>query len=113
MFKCIHEITEKVAELNSMGKTLLLIELLKNGHIDFAEVSKLYVLHLEKDNREKIDSISTLSLNLAIYSMEDKSIHGKGVRKILHESHQLSFEGSPFGNQLAEEFNNPETQTNG
>lgn len=106
MFKCINEITEKVAELNSMGKTLLLIELLKKGHIDFAEVSKLYVIHLEQDNKEKKDAISTLGLNLAMYSMGDKSAHGKGVRKLLHNSHQLCFKGSPFGIQLAAEFEN-------
>ena len=108
MFQCIDDIIQKVAELNSIGKTLLLIELLKNGHIDFAEVSKLYVLHLEKDNREKQDAISTLGLNLALYSMADKSTRGKGVRKFLHNSHQLCFEGSPFGKQLAAEFENPE-----
>jgi hypothetical protein len=108
MFQCINEITEKVAELNALGKTLLLIELLKKGNIDFAEISKLYVQYLEQDNRKKQDAISTLGLNLAIYSMTDKSAHGKGVRKTLHDSQLYCFEGSPFGKQLSEEFDNKE-----
>lgn len=108
MFQCINEITEKVSELSSLGKTLLLIELLKQGHIDFAEVSKMYVQDLEKDNKKKQDTISTLGLNLAIYSMADKSKHGKGVRKMLYNSQLFCFQGSPFGNQLSEEFEEPE-----
>lgn len=108
MFQCINEITEKVSELNPLGKTLLLIELFKNGQIDFAEVSKMYVQHLEQDNRVKQDTISTLGINLAVYSMEDKSAHGKAVRKMLHKTNHFNFEGSPFGKQLEEEFDKPE-----
>ena len=103
----INEIVKMVSEFNSLGKTLLLMELFKKEQIDFAEVAKMYVQILEQENKKKQHNISTLGLLLAVYCKDDKSSSGKNARKFLFESSQWSGDtSSPFGKQLSEEFKN-------
>lgn len=105
MLQSIDEIEQKVSELSNTGKTILLIRLFEKGHIDFVEVAKSYISHLEKIERKQRGSISSLGLMLAAYCINDKSSGGKNARRHLYESGAWTKnDGTPFGRQLADEF---------
>ena len=96
---------KEIAELETLERNYLLLQLIESGKLSFVEIAKLYVQNLEKDNSSKSASISSLGLMLGGYCMNDNSNLGKTSRKHLYQSKMYGAnDGSAFGKMLDEEF---------
>jgi len=104
------EFVNEFKGLSSIERRFVLIDLMEADLVEFEELATLYIKKL-KAGREKASAHrSTLGLFCGVYSMTDKTDHGKHVRKFLYDSRD--FTASKFGDALELEFNQT-NQNNG
>jgi len=80
------ELLNQIANLNSLERHKLIVDLIETGKLDFVELAKFYVNLLQKRDSQKTGSINTLGLMLGMYCMTDTSRTGETARKHLYES---------------------------
>lgn len=104
-FKKKEELFKELSKLDSLELNFLIIDLIKSGTLNYIQLSKIYVEHLEKCDKQKSCSINTLGLMLGSYCIRDTSDLGKTSRRHLFESGMYTKEDkSIFGIMLSEEF---------
>lgn len=94
---------QEMEQLNEVGVTLVLMELLKKGKLSYVHISKLYVTHLEEKARENEQIRSRAFFLLAACTDPAfKRTMDKEARTFLYE--RGFFEGSIYGDNLKKEF---------
>lgn len=101
----MEELVNTFKELSPIERRMALIDLMEANLVEFEQLATLYINKLKAEREKASAHRATLGLFCGVYSMTDKTDHGKHVRKFLYDSRD--FTASKFGDALELEFGSP------